>query len=111
MTPELIGLYIRQYHRINDETLNYFAAQFEEVHYPAKHTFQKEGEICDRVGILHKGLVRNYFYRNNRECISWFDSEGQLIGSMYSFFTQTDYSESIEMLMDCIVFETTFEKN
>jgi CRP/FNR family transcriptional regulator, anaerobic regulatory protein len=110
MTPELIGFYVRQFHDISDETLQYFAAQFEEVHYSAKHIFQKEGEVCEKVGILHKGLVRNYFNRNNRECTSWFDSDGHLIGSMYSFFSQTGYSESIEMLEDSILFETTFEK-
>jgi CRP/FNR family transcriptional regulator, anaerobic regulatory protein len=110
MTPELIGLYIRQFHNVSDETLNYFVTQFEEVRYPAKHIFQKEGDICTRVGILHKGLVRNYFNRNNRECIAWFDIEGDLVGSMYSFFTQSTYSESIEMLEDCIIYETTFDK-
>jgi CRP/FNR family transcriptional regulator, anaerobic regulatory protein len=110
MTPELIGLYIRQFHNVSDETLNYFAAQFEEVRYPAKHIFQKEGDVCTRVGILHKGLVRNYFNRNNRECIAWFDIEGDFVGSMYSFFTQSPYSESIEMLEDCIIYETTYEQ-
>jgi CRP/FNR family transcriptional regulator, anaerobic regulatory protein len=110
MTPELIGLYIRQFHNISDETLNYFVTQFEEVHYPAKHIFQQEGEVCKKVGIVHKGIVRNYFNRNNRECTAWFDVEGSLIGSMYSFFTQTPFSESIEMLEDCVIFETTFEK-
>jgi CRP/FNR family transcriptional regulator, anaerobic regulatory protein len=110
MTPELIGLYVRQFHNISDETLRYFVAQFEEVRYPAKHIFQKEGEICTKVGIIHKGLIRNYFTRNNRECTAWFDSEGELMGSMYSFFTQSQYSESIEMIEECIIFETTFEK-
>jgi CRP/FNR family transcriptional regulator, anaerobic regulatory protein len=109
MTPELIGHYIRQFHNISDETLHYFAAQFKEVRYPARHIFQKQGDICSKVGILHKGLVRNFFNLNNRECTTWFDSDGQLIGSMYSFFTQSAYSESIEMVEDCIVFETTFE--
>jgi CRP/FNR family transcriptional regulator, anaerobic regulatory protein len=109
MTPELIGKYIRQFHNISDETLHYFATHFEEVRYPAKHIFQKEGDICTKVGILHKGLVRNYFNRNNRECTAWFDSDGGLIGSMHSFFTQMPHSESIEMLEDCIIYETTFE--
>jgi CRP/FNR family transcriptional regulator, anaerobic regulatory protein len=110
MTVELIGAYLRQFHPISDETIHYFAAQFEEVRYPAKHVFQKEGEICTKVGIVHKGLVRNYFNRNNRECTTWFDFEGLFIGSMVSFFSQTNHSESIEMLEDCVIFETTYEK-
>jgi CRP/FNR family transcriptional regulator, anaerobic regulatory protein len=110
MTPELIGNYLRRFHNISDETLHYFASQFEEVRYPAKHVFLKEGEICTKVGILHKGLVRDYFTRNQKECTSWFDFNGGLIGGLHSFFTQTPYSESIEMLEDCVVYETTFEK-
>jgi CRP/FNR family transcriptional regulator, anaerobic regulatory protein len=110
MTQDLLSIYLKQFHEVSEETLTYFASQFEEVRYPTKHVFQKEGDICRKVGFLHKGLVRNYFYRNNRECTSWFDFDGGLLGSMYSFFTQSPYSESIEMLEDCIVFETTYEK-
>jgi CRP/FNR family transcriptional regulator, anaerobic regulatory protein len=110
MTPELIGSYLRQFHNVNDEVVQYFAAQFEEVHYPAKHLFQKEGDVCTKVGFIHKGITRIFFKRNNRECTSWFDFEGRIVGSMYSFFTQSPYAEAIEMLEDCTVFETTFEK-
>jgi CRP/FNR family transcriptional regulator, anaerobic regulatory protein len=110
MTSELIGNYLRQFHNISDETLHYLATQFEEVRYPAKHVFQKEGEICTKVGILNKGLVRNYFNRNNREFTSWFDSEGEFIGSIYSFFSQSPFSEAIEMVEDCIVYEISYEK-
>ncbi len=110
MTPELIENHVRQFHNISEETLNYFAAQFEEVRYPAKHIFQKEGETCTKVGVLRKGLVRNYFNRNNKEHTAWFDSDGGLIGSMHSFFTQMPHSESVEMLEDCIVYEIPFDK-
>jgi CRP/FNR family transcriptional regulator, anaerobic regulatory protein len=110
MTPELIGLYLRQFDDVSDEAVHYFATLFEEVRYPARHIYQNEGDICTKVAFIHKGLVRNCFNRNNRECTSWFDDEGQIIGSMYSFFTQSPYAETIEMLEDCIIFETTFEK-
>jgi CRP/FNR family transcriptional regulator, anaerobic regulatory protein len=110
MTQDSLSAHLKKLHNISEETHRFLATQFEEVRYPAKHIFQKEGDICQKVGILHKGLVRNYFNRNNRECTAWFDFDGGLIGSMYSFLTQTPYSESIEMLEDCIVYEMTYEK-
>ena len=110
MTPELIGTYIRQFHNISEESLQYLATQFVEVKYPPKHIYLIEGEPCKKGGIIHKGLVRNFFKRNGRECTSWFDSEGSFAVSSHSFFTQSIYSESIEFLEETILFEITYEK-
>ena len=110
MTPELIGSYIRQFHKISEESLQYLATQFEEVKYPPKHIYLIEGEPCKKAGIIHKGLVRNFFKRNGRECTSWFDAQGSFAVSSHSFFTQSTYSESIEFLEESILFEITYEK-
>ena len=110
MTPELIGFYLRQFHNISEESLQYLATQFEEVKYPPKHIYLVEGEPCTKGGIIHKGLVRNFFNRNGRECTSWFDAEGSFAVSSHSFFTQSPYSESIEFLEETILFEITYEK-
>jgi CRP/FNR family transcriptional regulator, anaerobic regulatory protein len=110
MTPELIAFYLRPFHNISDEALQYLATQFEEVKYPAKHIYLLEGEPCKKAGIIHKGLVRNFFKRNGRECTSWFDAEGSFAVSSHSFFTQSPHSESIEFLEETTLFEITYEK-
>jgi CRP/FNR family transcriptional regulator, anaerobic regulatory protein len=110
MTPELIAFYLRPFHNIGDEALKYLATQFEEVKYPPKHIYLNEGEPCKKAGIIHNGLVRNFFKRNGRECTSWFDAEGSFAVSSHSFFTQSPHSESIEFLEETILFEITYEK-
>jgi hypothetical protein len=52
MTPELIAFYLRPFHNISDEALQYLATQFEEVKYPAKHIYLHEGEPCKKEGIF-----------------------------------------------------------
>jgi CRP/FNR family transcriptional regulator, anaerobic regulatory protein len=110
MKPELISGYLRRFYNISDESLRYLATQFEEVKYPPKHIYLREGDACKKAGIIHKGLVRNFFKRNGKECTSWFDAEGSFAVSSHSFFTQSPHSESIEFLEESIIFETTYEK-
>jgi CRP/FNR family transcriptional regulator, anaerobic regulatory protein len=110
MTPELIAFYLRPFHNISDEALQYLATQFEEIKYPVKHIYLQEGDACQKAGIIHKGLVRNFFKRNGRECTTWFDAEGSFAVSSHSFFTQSSHSESIEFLEETILFEITYEK-
>jgi CRP/FNR family transcriptional regulator, anaerobic regulatory protein len=110
MSPKLISSYLDPFYNISEEALQYLATQFEEVKYPPKHIYLNEGEPCTKGGIIHKGLVRNFFIRNGRECTSWFDAEGSFAVSSHSFFTQSTFSESIEFLEESIVFEITYEK-
>jgi CRP/FNR family transcriptional regulator, anaerobic regulatory protein len=110
MTPELIAFYLRPFHNISDEALQYLATQFEEVKYPARYIYLHEGEPCKKGGVIHKGLVRNFFNRNGREFTSWFDAEGSFAVASHSFFTQSRHTESIEFLEDTILFEITYEK-
>jgi CRP/FNR family transcriptional regulator, anaerobic regulatory protein len=110
MSPKLISSYLEPFYNISEEALQYLATQFEEVKYPPKHIYLNEGEPCTKGGIIHKGLVRNFFTRNGRECTSWFDAEGSFAVSSHSFFTQSTFSESIEFLEESIVFEITYEK-
>ena len=51
-----------------------------------------------RLGI---GFARAYYVtRQNRECTSWFMGQGDLMISVYSFYTQKPAAENIELLED-----------
>jgi CRP/FNR family transcriptional regulator, anaerobic regulatory protein len=66
------------------------------------------GNVCNKFSLLAKGVARNYFYKNEKEITSWFDFEGELIGSIYSYLTQTPSHEGIEMISHGLLYELNY---
>lgn len=70
----------------------------------------KKGEIILSQGttnkylyFLEKGIVRAFYYREEKELTSWIFPENTLFISVYSFLTQTPSFETIEAIEDCTI--------
>ena len=72
-----------------------------EEHFPAKSILLKEGQVSQRIYFIKRGFIRAYYYKNGREFTSWFMGEGDIIVSVYSFFSRKPSFENIEVLEDC----------
>jgi CRP/FNR family transcriptional regulator, anaerobic regulatory protein len=70
----------------------------------------RPGQVCRHSFILEKGIVRNYFYKEGKEITSWFDFEGEFVGSLHSYYSQTPSEEGVETITDSIILEMSFEK-
>ena len=56
----------------------------------------KEGEICDKLYIINKGLVRGYFDYNNNQITTWISLENQIVTSISGFFRNKPALENIQ---------------
>ena len=61
----------------------------------------KEGQVSQRIYFIKKGFIRAYYYKGDKEFTSWFMGEGDIIISVYSFFSCKPSFENIEILEDC----------
>jgi CRP/FNR family transcriptional regulator, anaerobic regulatory protein len=68
-----------------------------------KHILLKEGMVAQRIYFIKKGFVRAYYKRYDQQFTSWFMGEGEIIISVYSFFSRKPSSENIEVLDDCVL--------
>ncbi|MGM9475252.1 Crp/Fnr family transcriptional regulator [Pedobacter sp. GSP4] len=67
-----------------------------------KHLLLRPGETARRLYFIRSGFLRAYFIdENGKECNTWFMGKGDLMISVYSFFTQKPAYEYIEVLQDC----------
>ncbi|MGN7988707.1 Crp/Fnr family transcriptional regulator [Pedobacter sp. 22226] len=67
-----------------------------------KHLLLRPGETARRLYFIRNGFLRAYFIdENGKECTTWFMGKGDLMISVYSFFTQKPAHEYIEVLQDC----------
>lgn len=60
----------------------------------------QSGEVCDRIHIIRKGLVRGYFNYNDNEITTWVSVDNELITSISGYFKHEPAIENIQCLED-----------
>lgn len=58
----------------------------------------KEGEICDRIHVIRKGLVRGFFNYNSNEITTWVSIDNELVTSISGYFKNEPALENIQCL-------------
>lgn len=80
--------------RVNEELIT--------EHFHRKQLLLRPGETARRLYFIKHGFLRAFFIdENGKECTTWFMRKGDLMISVYSFFTQKPAYEYIEALQDC----------
>lgn len=72
---------------------------FELVSYKKNHEIIKEGEIAEYFYFIYKGIVKVYFYKNDKPVVERFEKEGGLFGGNFTHLTKkpgTHIYESVE---------------
>lgn len=63
--------------------------------------FIKEGEVCNEVAVISKGLFRSFYYNSNLEEVTYcFRYENNFLSAYSSFLTGLPSTESFEALTD-----------
>lgn len=79
-----------------------------EEHLPKNTQLLKEGEVARRIYFIAAGLARAWYLdAEERECTCWFMREGDVMISVYSFFTGQPAHETIELIERTKVYSIT----
>ncbi len=77
---------------------------------PKHYLLHKEGEICQKIHFIEKGLVRWYYYNEDgRDITDSFALENSFITAFDSFFQRKPSRYFIELLEDSIIYSMTFD--
>ena len=63
-----------------------------------KSILLKAGQVSQRIYFIKKGFVRAFYHRENKQLTSWFMGDGEIIVSVFSFFSRKPSFENIEVL-------------
>lgn len=74
-----------------------------EEQFPRNSLLLKSGQVSQRIFFIKKGFIRAFYHKNGNQYTSWFMGEGEIIVSVYSFFSRNPSFENIEVLEDCVV--------
>lgn len=68
----------------------------------------KSGDFCDRIHIIRKGLIRGYFYHNDKEITTWVSVDNELVTSISGYFKKEPALENIQCLEDTFTESLSF---
>ena len=66
--------------------------------------FLNEGEVCTQMGYVHKGLVRQYYYKNGKEMTEHFCCEDGVFICIESFLRQKPSRLVVEALENTVIY-------
>ncbi|MEP1487492.1 MAG: Crp/Fnr family transcriptional regulator [Algibacter sp.] len=58
------------------------------------------GEVCDRLHLIRKGLVRGYFDIDDKEVTTWVSVDNEMVTSISGYFKKEPAHENIQCLED-----------
>ena len=77
----------------------------------ANEFFLKEGDVCNCIGYVTKGLLRSYFFDDQaNEITTNFFAEGSLIIAMDSFNNRVPSKENIKAIEDSELSVVSYER-
>jgi CRP-like cAMP-binding protein len=67
------------------------------------------GDVCRNLYFIRKGVLRCYYYVNDKEVSDWFFWEGETVVSIGSFYDQVASEDCIQALEDCELYYISYQ--
>jgi CRP-like cAMP-binding protein len=68
------------------------------------------GEVCHNLYFINKGVLRCFYYVNNKEVSDWFFWEGETVVSIGSFYDQVPSEDCIQALEECELYYISYHE-
>lgn len=72
-------------------------------------TVLQEGDVCQYMYFVDKGMLRQYYYKNNRDVTEHFSFEGRIVFCIESFLKQEPSRLIVEALENSVVYAIPYE--
>ncbi len=69
-----------------------------------------EGSVCKALYFVEKGMVRQYYYKNNRDVTEHFSFEGRIVFCIESFLKQQPSRLIVEALESSVLYAIPYDK-
>ena len=95
----------RRYSTMTHEELDILEEILIPRKYPKGTRILDEGEVCQSIYWIVKGLVRQFYFKNNKELTEYMATENTICMSIESLFHETPSRQIIQALEPTILFE------
>ena len=80
---------INQYSLLSKEAATDFSSKLKTISYKKGELITREGQVCKHLYFINTGLVKQYYYHNNRLFVMRFFSENNICTTLDSFLKQS----------------------
>ena len=103
-TPfEIAKQFTEQYRRLSPEGTRALSLVMEPLKLAKGKLFVKEGEVADYVHYIEKGLVRQFYFKNNRDLTEHISYEGNIVICLESYLREEPTRLMAETLEPSII--------
>lgn len=97
-TREIARELARKYSTMTHEELDMLESILVPKRYSKGEMILKEGEVCENIYYIDKGLVRQFYFKNNKELTEHIGSDGEIFMCIESLFKEEPTRLQIEAL-------------
>lgn len=102
--------YINNFVALSSEAADELLEKSRKEDLPKHYLLHKEGEICQKIFYIEKGLVRWFYHdENGRDITDSFAVENSFVTAFDSFFQRKPSRYFIEVLEDSTIYSMTFD--
>lgn len=89
---------------ITEKQADLFLSYFTLISLKRNEIFLREGDICQKVGLIEQGLMKCAYNQDGREVIEEFVFENSFITNYYSFLKEIPSEKEIRCLENCRIY-------
>ena len=101
--------YLHTIYKLSDETKSDLENCLVTFEFSKNHTLLKQGQVCNYLYFVDKGLLRLFYYRDGKDITDYFATEQNIIGGIDSFSSRKPSDKIIETLEPCELIAISFE--
>lgn len=94
----------RKYSTMTHEELDTLGSILIPKKYAKGEMILKEGEVCEAIYYIDKGLIRQFYYKNDKELTEHIGSDGEIFMCIESLFKEEPTKLQVEALEPTIVY-------
>jgi CRP-like cAMP-binding protein len=94
----------RKYSTMTHEELDTLESILIPKKYAKGEMILKEGEVCEAIYYIDKGLIRQFYYKNDKELTEHIGSDGEIFMCIESLFKEEPTKLQVEALEPTIVY-------
>jgi len=91
---------ISKLNKLSAEAITFIDSKIEHLKIKKGTQLLRNGENCNYFYFVNKGILRSYYFQEDKEITNWFALENDFATSIYSFISRNQAYECIEALED-----------
>ncbi len=103
--------YIKNAANLSDQTEKEISTIFRMDEFPKGHFLYRQGEICQHIYYIEKGLARVFYVtEGGKEITQWFFAENNFLTAVDSFYHHKPTLVNCELLEDSVVYSLKYSE-